>query len=205
MGHLLTVLATKKILVQDGFNRANSATTMGIADTGQTWTPFSGTWGISGNKAYLASATTQAVNTVDRGIANIRIKCDISLSPTANRADTGLMIRGIDDNNYLLVALQKTATADWITLYKRDVSAFTTLSQITTAGLVNGATYTVFIQAVGSDIMVYVNGVLKITYSLIGADATKFGTPTKCGLRMASAASSDDGNSRFDDFIMEAV
>src|SRR5690606_6906950 len=40
--------------VVDTFARPDSATSLGTADTGQTWTAHAGTWGISGGQAYHA-------------------------------------------------------------------------------------------------------------------------------------------------------
>lgn len=38
--------------VEDIFDRANSTTTLGNADTGETWAAIAGTWGIDTNQAY---------------------------------------------------------------------------------------------------------------------------------------------------------
>lgn len=43
-----------KTIVYDSFNRVDSASSLGVADTGQAWNVISGTWGIDGGKAYCA-------------------------------------------------------------------------------------------------------------------------------------------------------
>lgn len=40
------------VVVSDSFNRADSASSLGTADTGQVWSSAVGTWGISSNRAY---------------------------------------------------------------------------------------------------------------------------------------------------------
>ena len=40
------------VVVSDSFNRANSASSLGNADTGQAWSSVIGTWGIDANRAY---------------------------------------------------------------------------------------------------------------------------------------------------------
>lgn len=105
--------------ITDSFNRANSTTTMGNTDTGQTWVPNSGTWGISSNQAYLVSATSQATTVFESTVA------DISLQLTAAVAgNAGPCWRSTDDNNnYLWFA--NSGLNSYV--YKRLARSFTAL------------------------------------------------------------------------------
>ena len=47
--------------VYDSFNRANSTTGLGTADTGQSWIPVAGVLGITNNEAYLVSGNAMSV------------------------------------------------------------------------------------------------------------------------------------------------
>lgn len=196
---------SKGVLVFDSFNRADNAASMGNADTGQSWQVLSGTWGISSNKAYLASVTSQASTVVNAGVPGIAMTSDVTLSSTLNRAAPGLVVRTIDDSNYLLATITKASTNDLIEIYKRDLGVFTQLAQLVGAGNVNGTTYSVRVTAIGNTISVYRDGVLKLSHTLVGADATKFATPTLCGIRVHNSATGDDGLSRFDNISVEAI
>lgn len=59
-----------KTIVYDSFNRVDSASSLGVADTGQAWNVFGGIWGIDGGKAYCA--VTEGYNN------NVVINTDIS-------------------------------------------------------------------------------------------------------------------------------
>jgi hypothetical protein len=47
--------------VTDSFNRTDSASSLGTADSGQSWSQVAGTNGISSNQAYVVAATALAV------------------------------------------------------------------------------------------------------------------------------------------------
>jgi hypothetical protein len=198
-----------EIVVSDSFDRSNSTTSLGTADTGQAWTAANGTWGISSNKAYLVSATGQAVATVNAEIADIEMTCDITLSSTNNRADTGLVLRFIDNNNYLVVVIGKVgnnATDNTFQMFKRDGGTFTQLQAGNSAGNVNGTTYTVRVVADGNVITAYRDNDLSFTHTLTGGNATKFGSPTRCGIRTSvGSGNGDDGGSRHDNFTVETL
>lgn len=197
----------KKVLVFDSFTRADSATSLGKANTGQTWSALSGTWGIISNQAYLASVISAAVAVVNALIPDVSLTCSVTLSPTLNRANAGLILRCIDDNNYILIAIAKagTGTADAIEIYKRDAGTFTALASLSNAGNINGTTYEFKVITNGNQISVYRDGVLKVSHTLSGADATKYSTPTRYGLRESVGAGNDDGNSRFDQFAVVSL
>ena len=192
------LLGGPAILVRDSFNRPDSATTLGSADSGQAWTPAVGTWGISSDQAYLASATAQAVAVIDAGRANLKLTCTATPSPTASRGDLGVVIRYIDSNNYLLVAFHAIGSTAPIQLYKRDAGAFVSLAALAAPDLTNGVPYGVTITAWGPSIAISLSNGYTLSYTLLGADATKYGTPTLVGLRVNDGVGVDDGGSRFD-------
>lgn len=195
----LGVLRRGGAIVADTFTRADSAVTLGSAETGQAWSALSGTWGISGSKAYLASTTAQAVAIVESGAADADVSVDVTLSASASRADVGIAFRVIDDNNYLLAAFTKTAS-DAITIFKRSAGAFTQLAILSGAGNINGSTYTFRVRVRGTSVEVFRDGESKLAHTLSGADQTAYGAATKHGLRLNWGASNDDGGSRFDNF-----
>lgn len=185
--------------VSDSFNRADDATSLGSADTGQPWAPLNGTWGISSNKAYLVTTTSQATAATDGGSADANLSVDVTMSPTLNRAATGVIVRATDASNYLMIAMTIIAAGNSITLWKRQ-GGFTKLQEVLGAGFVNGQTYAVRVVVSGPQVIAYVDGVEKINHTLAGADATAFATPTLHGIRIDATGTADDGNSRFDNF-----
>ena len=178
-------------VLADGFDRANSTTTMGTADTGQTWAPATGTWGISSNRAYNTS-TSSVTTLIESGVNDIDVSCVINIASTGSLP--GLVFRALDANNRLGIFID--IPNDRVELWKNDASS--TASRIVaseaTMTLDYGVDYTVRAVAVGDQIQMYVNGVLRNTYTLTSAEASKFtGTGyTKVGLRGATQTRYDD-------------
>jgi hypothetical protein len=166
----------------DSFNRANSTTTLGNTDTGQVWTAVTGTWGITSNTAYPVTNTLGDLATFDSGLFN----GTFGLSVTAGFTQAGgLVFRGSDVNNYLLVQ----CFGSTLELYKRDNGVFTSLAR---ANAASGTIITV--TANGPLIVVQVDGVTKITYTLSTSDFAKYGLFTRVGMRSGATA----GSQRFD-------
>jgi len=86
-----------RVIVSDSFNRANSALSLGVADTGQAWQAIAGTLGVNGNAAYNASGTNDAIAVVDAGVAN----CDMQVTLAALGGDLGLYARVTDAGNWI--------------------------------------------------------------------------------------------------------
>jgi hypothetical protein len=194
--------ASDSAIVRDTFTRADSAITLGSAETGQAWSALAGTWGISSNKAYLVTDTGQAVAVLDAGVADYTYTIDLTTSPTASRVDCGIVFRATDNNNYLLLALNKIVGANTIKLWKNSGGAFGALQTVDPAELAENTLYAVRAVLNGNSIVIQLNGVEKINYTLAGADATAFGTPTKLGIRVNYGALSDDKGSRFDNVLV---
>jgi hypothetical protein len=165
--------------LSDTFTRADSTTTMGVTETGQTWSPAVSTWGISSGKAYCAGDLAGALTLVDSGVSNYRLTCTIngSYSNPSNRALPIILVRGTDNSNYIQVMF-----ATRVDIMKVDAGAFTGLANSTNFSFTDGTDYTITITCVDSVISVYINGALLLTHILSAANA-KYIPYTKVGLR----------------------
>jgi hypothetical protein len=167
--------------IKDNFNESDSATTMGKTDSGQSWIPKTGTWGISTNKAYSVTDAVGDLVLVDSGITDPVIQCTLNgtLNSVVNFRVPQLGFRGLDSSNFLLADMVNGT----VRLLKFDGGVFTTLT--TTATTTSDNTdYQVCIVCNNLSITIYVNGVSKITYTLAGGD-TKYVEYTKMGFRLA--------------------
>lgn len=160
--------------VTDTFNRADNASSMGNADTGQMWVPNSGTWGISANRAYETGvAGVQATTVVDSGMSDCYVEVTLTTFD-----DTGLCFRSTDDNNYFLT--------NGSTLFRKQGGVYGGIGGI--GGILSGDVLKVELN--GSSIKVYVNGSLALSVT-----DTFNQTATKHGLRKNGT-----DVARFDDF-----
>lgn len=79
----LGVLASARVAaaggggVFDSFNRANSTTGLGTADTGQSWVPITGVLGITSNEAYLVSG--DALSIIGFGSVTMKVTAFVSV------------------------------------------------------------------------------------------------------------------------------
>lgn len=94
------------IIAWDSFDRADNSTSLGTADTGQTWVTPNSTWGISNNKAmvFTAATTFSASNKSVAYLATIYSDCIISLTVSSFQSGilNGISYRVLDGNNYLI-------------------------------------------------------------------------------------------------------
>lgn len=160
--------AVAQTLVSDSFTRANSAVTLGSADTGQAWTANRGTWGISSNAAYnpVIDASTLDTATVDAGSANVTVSVTLATYAAAQR----VCGRQTDAANGLLVDVQDTA----INLYRVTADSPNLLG---TAAIVAASGCTIALVMSGNSISVRFNGsqvIGPITESQ-GSSVTKHG------------------------------
>lgn len=105
-------------VVSDSFNRADSSTSLGSADTGQAWTALVGTWGITSNQAYnpVGGGDNQCTAVVDAGVSD----CTVQVTKP-NSHDAGFVFRVVDANNYLMFTEAGV-------LYKRVGGGFTSIA-----------------------------------------------------------------------------
>jgi hypothetical protein len=176
--------------VTDTFTRADSATTMGNAETGQTWVPFIGTFGIASNKAYLVTSGSFRSNVITSGLADCTVEADITYSGT-NGGD-GIVFRAVDINNYLYVTLGTT-----FRLLKRNG---TVLLASSADAATTGVTYNVKVRIEGAQIDVYLDDILKFTHVLSSADLATLGTATKHGIFASNQIAA-----RYDNFVVSPL
>lgn len=196
----------------DAFTRADNAASLGTADVGGAWTAHVGTWGIIGGKAYLASTTLAAIATLQRApFADGTLTVDITTGTGPNRTDVGVILRAVDGTNALIVRLNKlVGSINRVDILKYVAGVATQLATNDAAQLLDATTYGVKVEFFAGSIRVYLNRndgagyVLLVETALSSADITTFGTTanTRYGLYMSAAAASDDGTSRFDNFVL---
>jgi hypothetical protein len=136
------------VINSDSFNRADSTTTLGSTDAAngglsKAWTALVGTWGISGNAAYLASSTADSVAVVDEGVSD---NFTYTITTSVYHSTVQRVIwRCIDSNNYFM--LQGTA------VWKKVSGSLSNIGSITGTRangdvvkiVVSGNTHTIFI------------------------------------------------------------
>lgn len=170
------------LAVLDSFDRADSLTSLGSADTGQVWTAHAGTWGISGSTAYIASSVSDAAATVDTGTPDGLISLDLTTGTSiVNGIYCGIDFRTTDATNRLFARLRETGHVE---LYKQVAGTYTSLGSAVVAVAVN-TTYRLAVRLVGSSIKVLVDGV-----ELLSVTETFNNTVTHHGLTGHSAGDS---------------
>lgn len=170
------IALSRKVLVTDTFTRADSATTLANAETGQAWSALTGTWGISSNQAYLAvNAGVDDYAVVDAGISDGTVTVTFG-APANNQY---LAFRATDANN-VFVASSTTSTT--LNLYRRSTGTY---NQIGTASHTWATGDVVSVWFVGAAITVSVNGV-----ALITATDSFQQTATKHGIGAGSSGTS---------------
>ncbi|WP_307874757.1 DNRLRE domain-containing protein [Frankia nepalensis] len=179
---------------RDSFTRANSSTTLGTSDTGEQWQALTlpglgnGTWGISGNAAYLATASG------NRNMATVSAAADGTFSfkmPVA-QAGLGLAFRFADASNYWRVVAQPSS-GTWQLV--RTVGGVETVIATSSGGLCCTATDTLTVVTNGPAISVLRNG----SQILSANDPAVF-----YGSRVGPFAEAT-GSGRIDDFTATAA
>ncbi|WP_261574215.1 DNRLRE domain-containing protein [Frankia gtarii] len=135
---------------RDQVTRANSATSLGATETGEAWQSTSGTWGVDGNAAYLATAAGT------RNAATVVGAADGAFSFTmpVAQAGVGLVFRSADANNFWRLVAQPGSNS-W-QLIKRDDGVETTVA--TAAGMCCTAADVLRVETNGPQISVLRNG-----------------------------------------------
>lgn len=142
--HSPRIVTPRFTTITDSFNRADSTTTMGSTDTGQTWTPLSGTWGIISNTGYkVVTSGNQEHTVIDATVSD----CTITLIVTTVDSG-GIAFRAIDDNNLFLL------DSGGGNIYRRTAGSFTIVAS--PGGEANGDTESVVLS--GTSIVYKVNG-----------------------------------------------
>ncbi len=210
----------------DSFDRGTTQWTLGGTDTRQVWRPLPGSrWGIRGLQAYTSLQTNFAVATIDcRATGDLLIQSDITLSPTLNRANVGLVFRYADPKNYLWAKVKNTRTDPLGALgigKTEDGIVTSALGTKSGIGLENGMTYHVAVALDGNRIALTVSGgslasPASISYTMTPDEALRFSGATRVGLLSRwypgdpavagdPTESEDDGNSTWDNFVVSRI
>ena len=181
--------------VYDSFTRADSATTLGTADTGQVWDAAEGTWGIDSGQAALitVSGTSRETALIDAGVSDCTVRATFGTDASGTFAQR-LVVRATDKLNNFYVANMNTAgvVGDNITLWKREAAASSNMAPAAAHTWAIGDVVEVVLS--GSSITVLVNGA-----ALIAASSAFNQTATKHGL-----AASNNTSPRWTDFRVTA-
>lgn len=145
-------------LAGDAFNRADSASSLGVTDIGGlSWVADVGTWGVTGKKAYLATSSGAGPNAayVDVGTADVVITMTLAAWQASDYPR--LIARYTDIGNHILLQGSNTAYQ----LYKRVANTYTQLGSDYTYTPTAGDV--IKLVCSGNNFTVYVNGVSRIT------------------------------------------
>lgn len=180
-------------IATDVFTGADNASSIAGRTTttgAKTWTANLGTWGISGNKAYVSAGAGLQVATIDAGQVSMLVQADLTYQPSA----VGLILNYVDANNYIVFNL---ATANTITVRTAGVSR--NVSQVyNLITLTNGQTYKVTLMRNGTSVQLLVDGVLTTAVELTGAEVTALAS-NLCGLYGTGAPNTV----RWDNFLVQ--
>lgn len=175
--------------VLDSFNRANGS--LGTADNGATWSVLTGTAAISSNTAVPTGGSPSATAVIPYGDhTNADFSLKIKVTTGANPA--GLVFRCLDNSNRAGCFIG--ITTQTASIFKTDGGTTTELTNISMT-ITTGVTYTVRAVLTGPLIDMYVDGVLKVSFTLTGGDETQYTTAngyTNIGFRGDTAAVFDD-------------
>ncbi|WP_283215120.1 DNRLRE domain-containing protein [Pseudofrankia sp. DC12] len=149
------------------FTAANSTSSLGATDTGETWQALAGTWGISNNSAYLVSAG------IFKSVAVVPAPADgtIQFSTPTTQSRLGVAFRVQDADNMWMLYENGTS----LVLAKRSGGLESTVKTVT--GVCCATTDTYGVRMVGSTLQMLRNGVVVGT-----ATDSAFSTATKAGL-----------------------
>jgi hypothetical protein len=181
-----TSSATITPIVTDTFNRVDSTTSLGNADTGQTWVTDSVVWGIESNAAKGISGSNDKAVYIESGLSNCIVKAKLANAPITSTAAHRLIFRWAATGSYLFAQASATTYELWATWSKLG----------TATGVTPAAGDVIAVRMNGTQIVLNVNGtdVLTVT-SATNQTATKHGF----------SAGVTDGRIKFDDFSVSAL
>lgn len=185
-------LSGGSVNILDNFTRADSTTTLGSTSTGaKPWSALKGTWGISSNKAYVASGASGSTQyaVVDAAVAD-NITISVVGSAASLNPFVGIVFRAADINNFMLAEVTVGA-AYAPKIYKVVGGTVTTIATGTSITFASGDTISVTLS--GSSITVKRNGttIVSVTDSANIAN-TKHGIYSDATTGGASTARLDD-------------
>jgi lysophospholipase L1-like esterase len=165
--------------VTDNFQRADSATSIGSATTGQAWVPVRGTWGISSNKGYSVTGADDDLLLIDSARADQKVTATFG-SINANQWGMGVVVRSdaTGANCYLATVAHSTGKID--VYEKLNGGGYSPIGTVTLGQLTSD---TVVVSVIGSTIKVVANGATVLTVT-----DTSIADLTYVGFRHATAA-----------------
>ena len=201
----------------DTFTRADSATTLGTPERSVVGTPAyagTGTWGIRGNRAYIATALggapTYYAFFVETNKADCIVNLDVVVTTGAldvngnPRTDAGICARASDANNFIFLEFITGSLVNGgnVVLYKRVAGAFTQLGSGLTGRITQGSTHNLKLVMSGNTYTVYYDGVVSFTYT--GTTGLEANTKhfASIGLSQSGGTGNDDGGTNFDNFTV---
>lgn len=191
----------RQYLLRDGFDRADSASSLGVADAGGAWAVAAGTLGISSGRGYFVTDTNGDLATLDAGAGDglAQVTINGTLVSGTDFRQPQMVVRYLDANNYLSIRPNDGVT---VGLLKTDGGVTSSLASSASVAntFTDGADYVLAAWMRGQTIQVYVNGTLKITYVLTGGD-TKYAGYTRHGVRLRKAGTPATA-ARFEDFSL---
>ncbi len=192
-----TVLAYERFTGTTNSNLNNTGTNSG----GFTWTALNGSWSVQSNQARSTSADTSLL-VFNSGVSNGSVEATIFRNGNASW-DTGVVINANSTGTDGLYANWWSGTNGNIDLYKRVGSTFTQIASVSNlyASIVP-ASATIRIESPSTSVVkVYLDGVLKITYTLTSGEQTTFKNATH---RYVGIEAYFDATSTFDNFHLDA-
>lgn len=190
----IALLASGYRVVTESFNRADHASSLGIADSQQAWSTQAGTWGITGNKAYQSLTTnSDRVVTLDSGIqgaSDIRVKVVWNAGEKA-----GIAFRAQDASTGFIFFIDAGGGYS----LGRKLPSYSVLGTNASGPATNGQTLEMRVILNGTSITCFANNSQK--FSLTDPNFT---TVSRHGLFFNPAASGTT-LTRFDDFSIDSI
>lgn len=205
LGARRAVLGGPRVVARDSYGRADSAVTLGNAETSQAYTVGNSTdlatlptFGVSGSLAYSPNTGTVADPHIwlDCGVPDVVIDCRLTVeAAAAGSVSAGLVFRRLSTGNYFAVRLDNSAnTIDVL----RNLATSRTVLVSTALPLVDGQVVILRVIAQGTGICVYADGALKLSLT-----DPNFTTATKHGLLAPFTVVG--GAARWDDYRVQAA
>ncbi len=152
------------IIVSDTFNRADSPTSLGTADTGQVWSTFEGEFGILSNTAtrFNTPTSTSGVALIDTGFTEAITKVTlVNVEDLPGAAgNMGIIARWFDSSHFYSLTYENFFGTTHVLRLKKAQGGTVTIGDQSVV-LVNGDT--IALGYCGTTFYVYINDVLQYT------------------------------------------
>lgn len=190
------------VRAHENFTGSNGSAISGTSTDsgGFTWSAPAGTWTVQSNHAD-SNSVDSAMLLFNGGVSNGSAEAVISRNGNTGW-DTAVVVNANSTGSDCLLANWWAGTGGSISLYKRESNSYTQLANVSNLyPSIVPASATVRIESPSSSIIkVYLDGVLKLTYTLTAGEQTTFknGTHTYAGVEGYF-----DGTATFDNFHLD--